>query len=173
MATIEDLTQETLDEAEPEKTVLVGNLLEEQEKKRLIEFLKANKDVFAWSYEDMVGVDPTEAVHQLAVDSRKKPVKQRQRRFAPERNEIIAAEVDRLLKTGMIREVKYPDWLSNVVLVQKKNGKWRVCIDFTNLNKACPKDSYPLPKIDQMVDATTGYEKLSFLDAYSDTIKLK
>ena len=60
----------------------------------------------------------------------------------------------------------YPDWLSNPVLVKKKNGKWRVCIDFTNLNEACPKDSYPLPRIDQVVEATAGHELLSFIDAY-------
>ncbi|XP_059623093.1 uncharacterized protein LOC132266252 [Cornus florida] len=78
-----------------------------------------------------------------------------------------AEEVDRLLEAGFIREVQYPAWLSNVVVVQKKNGKWRVCIDFTNLNKACPKDNFPLPRIDQMVDATTEYERLTFLEAYS------
>lgn len=68
---------------------------------------------------------------------------------------------------GFIREVHFLEWLSNSVVVQKKNGKWRVYIDFTNLNKACPKDIFPLPKINQMVDATTGYERLTFLDTYS------
>ena len=67
----------------------------------------------------------------------------------------------------MIEEVKYPDWISNVVLVKKKNEKWRVCIDFTNLNKACPKDNFLVPKIDQMIDATASYDRLYFFDAYS------
>ena len=71
-----------------------------------------------------------------------------------------------MLANGIIREKLYPDWISNVVLVEKKNGKWRVCIDFTNTNKACPKDSFPVLKIDQMIDATVGFERLSFLDAY-------
>ncbi|KAJ9553497.1 hypothetical protein OSB04_017542, partial [Centaurea solstitialis] len=84
-----------------------------------------------------------------------------------QRNKVINDEVDNLLKTGKIREVKYPDWLANVVVVQKKNGKWRVCIDFTDLNKACPKDPFPLPHIDAMVDATAGHELLTFMDAYS------
>ena len=76
-------------------------------------------------------------------------------------------EVDRSLKIGSIREVKYPDWLANPVVVKKKNGKWRVCIDFTDLNKACPKDSFPLPHIDRLVEATAGHEQLSFMDAFS------
>ena len=61
----------------------------------------------------------------------------------------------------------YPDWLANVVVVPKPNGKWRMCVDFTDLNKACPKDSYPLPRIDKLVDETSGYELLSFMDAFS------
>ncbi|KAF8109753.1 hypothetical protein N665_0092s0025 [Sinapis alba] len=73
----------------------------------------------------------------------------------------------RLARTGSIAEVKYPDWLANPVVVKKKNGKWRVCIDFTDLNKACPKDSFPLPHIDQMVESTSGNELLSFMDAFS------
>ena len=60
----------------------------------------------------------------------------------------------------------YPDWLANVVMVKKANGKWRMCVDFTNLNKACPKDSYPLPRIDQLVDSTAGHKLLSFMDAF-------
>ena len=87
--------------------------------------------------------------------------------MGPERAKAVNDEVDKLLKAGSITEVKYPDWLANPVVVKKKNGKWRVCIDFTDLNKACPKDSYPLPHIDRLVEATTGNELLSFMDAFS------
>jgi len=73
-------------------------------------------------------------------------------------------EVDRLLQADFIREMFYPNRLSNPVLVKKKNGKWRVCINFTNLNEACPKDSYPLPRINQLVEAMVGHELLSFME---------
>ena len=66
-----------------------------------------------------------------------------------------------------MREVNYPDWLANMVVVKRKNGKWRVCIDFIDLNKACPKDSFSLPHIDILVDASAGHELLSFMDAFS------
>ena len=69
-----------------------------------------------------------------------------------------------LLKARMIRDVKYPRWIANVIVVQKKNGKWRVCVDYTNTNKACPKEPFPLPHIDIMVDATIGHEMLTFME---------
>ncbi|KAJ9558912.1 hypothetical protein OSB04_013526 [Centaurea solstitialis] len=97
--------------------------------------------------------------HKLNVDSTFKPIKQKRRKFAPERNKVINDDIDNLLKAGKIREVKYPDWLANVVVIQKKNGKWRVCIDFTDLNKACPKDPFPLPHIDAM-NAGSTYQRL-------------
>ena len=87
--------------------------------------------------------------------------------IAPERLKYLEEEADRLIEAGFIREVQYPEWLANVVMVKKANGKWRVCVDFTDLNKACPKDSYPLPRIDRLVDDTSGYALLSFLDAFS------
>ena len=102
----------------------------------------------------MTGIDPTIVTHELNVDSTYKPVKQKRRKLGPERAKAVNDEVDKLLKAGSIIEVKYPDWLANPVVVKKKNGKWRVCIDFTDLNKACPKDSYPLPHIDRLVEAT-------------------
>lgn len=145
----------------------IGASLPAEEKQRIIEFLKKNVSCFAWSHEDMVGIEPDIITHKLNVDPNSKPVKQKRRKFAPERNMIVNEEVDKLLKAGKIREVKYPDWLANVVVVGKKNGKWRVCIDFTDLNKACPKDPFPLPHIDALVDATAGHERLTFLDAYS------
>jgi hypothetical protein len=115
----------------------------------------------------MLGISPKEIVHVLNVDLDVKPVKQKIRKFAPERVEAITVEVEKLLKAQFIEQVYYPDWLSNVVLVKKSNGKWRMCVDFTNLNKACPKDSFPLPRIDALVDSTSGYELLSFMDAFS------
>lgn len=75
--------------------------------------------------------------------------------------------MEKLLAVGFIREVEYPEWLANVVVIPKKEGKWRVCVDYTNLNDACPKYSFPLPRIDQIVDSIAGYKMLSFLDAFS------
>ena len=87
--------------------------------------------------------------------------------FVPKRDNAIKEEVQKLTLAKFIWEVYYPDWLANVVMVKKANGKWRMCVDFTDLNKACPKDSYPLPRIDQLVDSTTGHRLLSFMDAFS------
>ena len=76
-------------------------------------------------------------------------------------------EVNKLLLAGFIREVYYPDWLANVILVKKANGKWRMCVDFMDLNKACPKDNFLLPRIDQLVDSIVGHKLLTFMDAFS------
>ena len=87
--------------------------------------------------------------------------------FALERDQAIAEEVRKLQEASFIREVYYPDWLANVVMVKKASGKWRMCVDFTDLNKACPKDSYPLPRVDVLVDFTARHQLLSFMDAFS------
>jgi hypothetical protein len=94
-------------------------------------------------------------------------VKQRLRRFNDEKCKAIGEDVMKLLSAGFIREVFHPELLANPVLVKKKNKKWRICVDYTSLNKACPKDSFPLPRIDQVVDSTARCETLCFLDAYS------
>ena len=105
--------------------------------------------------------------HRLNVKPKCKLVQQKRRIFAPERNKAVTEEVEKLLEADFIREVFYPNWLANVVMVKKSNGKWRMCVDFTDLNKACPKDSFPLPRIDQLVDSTTRHKLLSFMDAFS------
>ena len=115
----------------------------------------------------MRGIDPTVITHRLNTHPSFKPIKQKRRSFAPERQKAINEEVGKLLQAGAIREVEYPEWLANVVLVKKANGKWRLCIDFTDINKACPEDNFPLPRIDLIVDATVGHELLSFMDAFS------
>ena len=115
----------------------------------------------------MGGVNPEMITHKLNVNPSFKPVKQKRRSFAPERQKAINEEVSKLLQAKAVREVEYPEWLVNVVLIKKANDKRRLCIDFTNINRACPKDSFPLPWIDLMVDTTAGHELLSFMDTFS------
>lgn len=132
----------------------------------MISFLRANQDVFAWKHEDMPGIDRKIIKHRLNVNPCKL-VQQQRRIFAPERNKAMTEEVEKLLEADFIREVFYPNWLANMVMVKKSNGKWRMCVDFTDLNKACPKDSFPLPRINQLVDSTAEHKLLSFMDAFS------
>ncbi|KAG9453423.1 hypothetical protein H6P81_006327 [Aristolochia fimbriata] len=124
-------------------------------------------DIFAWNYTEISGLDPRVAVHKLVVHPSVRPVKQSQRRFRPELIPEIEKEVDKLIAANFIREVNYPYWISNIVPVKKNIGQIRVCVDFRILNKACPKDDFPLPITELMVDATTGHEALSFMDGSS------
>jgi hypothetical protein len=87
--------------------------------------------------------------------------------MSDEKTEAAKAEVHRLLEARIIEPITYPTWLANVVMVQKKSGKWRMCINFTSLNKACPKDNFPLPRIDKIVDITVGYAVMSLVDCFS------
>ena len=164
-----------LDEDNPERYTRVGANLEGKTKQVLVQFLKKNIDVLAWSHEDMSAIDLSVITHRLNVYPSSKPVCQKKRVFAPERDNAIKEEVQKLATTKFIQEVYYPDLLANVVMVKKANGKWRMCVDFIDLNKACPKDSYPLPRIDQLVDSTTGHKLLSFMDDFSryNQIKMK
>ena len=100
----------------------------------------------------MPGIPREVIKHHLAVRPDARPVKQKVRRQAPERQEFIREQVGKLLDAGFIREVLHPDWLANPVIVPKANGKLRMCVDYTDLNKACPKDPFPLPRIDQIVE---------------------
>jgi hypothetical protein len=111
---------------------------------------------------------PSEVIeHKLGIDPAFKPIKQKEKRYTPERHKAIRLEVNKLLEAGFIRPVDYSSWLANPVLVEKPDKSWRMCIDYTSLNKACPKDEYPLPRIYQIIDSTASCELLSFLDAYS------
>ena len=152
---------------DPEHLAYIGSKLAEDLKGLFTQFLRQNKDVFSWKQADMGGIDPVVITHRLNINPSFKPIKQKMRSITPERQKAINEEVSKLLYAGEIREVEYPEWLANVVLVKKENGKWRLCIDFTDINKACPKDSFPFPRIDLIVDATAGHELLSFMDAFS------
>ena len=151
----------------PDKGTYISSLLTEEERARLQEVLKDNADVFTGTHSNMTGISPVNASHNLNILPSARPVWQRVRRFHLDRHQIIQAEVDNLLKVGFIREVKYSEWLANVVVVPKKRGKWRVCVDYMDLNDACPKDSFPLPRIDQIANASAWHGMLSILDAFS------
>ena len=121
----------------------------------------------------MPGIPREVAEHALDIRPGSRPARQRLRRFDEEKRRAIGEEVQKLVAAGFIKEVSHPEWLANPVLVRKKSGKWRMCVDYTGLNKACPKVPFPLPRIDQIVDSTAGCETLSFLDAYSGYHQIK
>ena len=152
---------------EPDICIYISTLLSKEEKAQLHRVIQFNADVFSWTHADMPGINPIYASHKLNIAPSAKPVRQKAKRFHPDRHLVIQTEVDNLLQNGFIKALKYPEWLANVVMVPKKGNKWRVCVDYTDLNDACPKDSFPLPRIDQIVDASAGHGMLSFLDAFS------
>ncbi|KAL0451616.1 UNVERIFIED_CONTAM: Transposon Ty3-G Gag-Pol polyprotein [Sesamum latifolium] len=160
---IEELKDVQVVEDEPGKTASIRTTMEQKVEVKLIRFLKTNSDVFFWTVHDLVGIDPKVMTHKLNINPAFRPVRQKKRNFGQERNEIIKEKVEKLLTAEYIRPVQYPEWLANVVLVPKSNKKWRMCIDFTDLNRVCPKDSYPLPRIDALVDSTAGCEMMNFL----------
>ena len=162
----EALEDISMDEDDPGKSTKIGADLEGKIKKDIVRFPRENIDVFAWSHEDIPGIDPSVVTHRLNIYPSSKPVRQKKRVLAPKRDNAIKEEVQKLTLAKFIREVYYPDWLANVVMVKKAKGKWRMCVDFTNLNKVCPKDNYLLPCIDQLVDSTAGHRLLSFMDVF-------
>ncbi|KAM1291749.1 hypothetical protein ACFX13_019139 [Malus domestica] len=166
-ATIDDLKELNLGTSEEPKPIFVSALLSADEIEKYYQLLLEYKDVFAWTYKEMPGLDPIIVVHHLAVKPGTRPIKQTQRRYQSELIQQIEVEIDKLIEAGFIREVQYPKWISNIVIVLKKYGQIRVCVDFRDLNDACPKDDFPLPIIEIMVDATTGHEALSFMDGSS------
>jgi len=151
----------------PDKMVTINATLEPEEEKELLEFLRKNQNVFTWSASDLRGVSRDIIEHRLDINPNIKSKKQKLRKMTDEKVAAVKAEVQRLLDANVIREVKYPTWLANTVPVKKKNGKWHMCIDFTDLNKACPKNDFPLPRIDRVVDDAANSQLMSLLDCFS------
>jgi hypothetical protein len=151
----------------PDREVTIGAHLNPEEEKKLIQFLNKNKDVFAWSAKDLQGVDRDIIKHALETDEKIMPKKHKLRKMSEEKVKAVEAKVQRLQDAKVIREVKYPVWLANTVPMKKKNGKWRMCVDFTDLNKACKKDDFPWERVDKIVDDAANSEMLSLLDMFS------
>ncbi|GJT60016.1 reverse transcriptase domain-containing protein [Tanacetum coccineum] len=129
-------------------------------------------EVFAWEPADMTGVPRRIIEHSLNVNPSLEPFCQKRRTFSPEKSEAVTNEVAEWVRAGIVRPVKYPTYISNPVLVKKCDGSWRMCIDFKNLNSACPKDYYPLPSIDCKVEAVMGFKARNIL-LHEDAIWFK
>ncbi|GKV10424.1 hypothetical protein SLEP1_g21788 [Rubroshorea leprosula] len=163
---VEDIEEVHIDDRDLSRKTQIGTRLSPKERAELIAFLRANNDVFAWTSADMLGIPTSVSQHKLSTNPLKKPVAQKRRLFGGKRLQVIKEEVEKLLQVGFVKRVDYCEWVANPVLVKKANGKWRMCIDYTNLNQACPKDCYPMPSINKLVEAASENERLSLLDAY-------
>lgn len=163
---------EPIDEVEqvelgPGKFTNIGKAVQGDARKKLVTFLRDNQSVFAWTAADMPGIPRHIAEHKLHIMPGAKLIRQKKQNMGGERQMAVKKEVKKLLEAGVIQNVDCPEWTANPVLVKKSNGDWRMCIDYTDLNKACPMDPFPLPKIDQLVDSTSGHAFLSFMVVFS------
>jgi hypothetical protein len=149
------------------KPISISMSLSAEERKCLIDLLHEYKDVFAWDYDEMPGIDPGLVAHSLNVEPGTRPVVQPMRTFHTEVEAQITQEVKKLLVAGFIKPIQHPRWLSNIVPIKKKNGQIRCYIDFHNLNKACPKDEFPLLNMDLLIDSAAGHAMFSFMDGFS------
>jgi hypothetical protein len=146
---------------------MISQDLTSSEEEELLSFLDKNSDVFTWRTSDLTGVSRDIIEHKLEVNPSAKPRKQRRHKMSDEKVAAAKTEVQRLLDTGFIREVYYLSWLANVVMVKKKNDRWRMCTEFTDLNKYYPNDDFPLTSIDKVVDSAAGCEIMALLDCFS------
>ncbi|WJX84068.1 hypothetical protein P8452_66678 [Trifolium repens] len=156
---IEELEKVQIGEA-THQTTNIDTSLQPEEREKILVTLKRNIDLFTWQPSDMPGIDETIITHKLSISPETKPISQKKRKVGEERRAAIIEEVTKLKEAEFIEEIKYPSWLANVLMVKKANGKWRMCVDFTDLNKACPKDPYPLPNIDRLIDEASGYNQI-------------
>src|SRR4026207_421772 len=130
----------------------------------MIALLKEYRDCFAWDYTEMPGLDRSIIEHQLPLKKGFRPFQQRARQMKAEVLEEVKKEVEKMLDAVFIRPCRYAEWISSVVLVQKKDGRWRVCVDFRDLNRATPKDEYPMPVAETLINAAAGHKMMSFMD---------
>ncbi|GJX41630.1 hypothetical protein Tco_0256620 [Tanacetum coccineum] len=141
----------------PEQFVTIGGGLSAECRHALIHTLRKNVDIFAWIPTDMTGIPRAIMEHSLDTYPHIEPKAQKKRSLALDRRKVVTDEVNKWLKAGIVRRVRYPTWVVNPVLVKKVDGSWRMCIDIKDLNKACPKDLYPLPKIDWKIESLMGF----------------
>jgi Reverse transcriptase (RNA-dependent DNA polymerase) len=171
--TVDELAEINLGTEENPRPTFISASLPEEVADMLKTFLKSYMDCFAWSYKEMPGLDPNVAVHYLKIDPTFKPIKQAPRRMRIELEEKVVEETKKLIDVGFIREEETPEWVASIVPVKKKYGQIRICMDFRDLNKACPKDDFPLPVTEIIIDHTSSYEVFSFMDGYAGYNQIK
>jgi hypothetical protein len=147
------------------RPTFVNKTLETDPRNEMIGLLKEYSDCFAWNYTEMPGLSREIVEHRLPIKSGFRPFKQKARTFRPDLLPRIKDEIYRLLEANFIKPCRYAEWISNIVPVEKKeSGKLRVCIDFHNLTRATPKDEYPMPIADTLINNASGNRIISFLD---------
>lgn len=155
------------------REIKISVALDENVKKRLIELLDEYIDVFAWSYQDMPRLDINIVVQQLPLKEECPLIKQKLRRTRPDMDIKIKEEVHKQFDASFLAVYNYPQWVANIVSMPKKDGKVRICVDYRDLNRASPKDDFPLPHIDVLVDNTTQFSIFSFMDGFSGYNQIK
>jgi Reverse transcriptase (RNA-dependent DNA polymerase) len=171
--TVDELTKINLGTEEDPRPIFISASLPEEVADKLKTFLKGYMDYFAWSYKEMSGLDPNVVVNYLKIDPTFKPVKQAPRRMRIELEEKVMEETKKLIDAGFISEDETPEWVTSIVPIKKKNGQIRICVDFRDLNEACPKDDFPLPVTEIIIDHTSSYEVFSFMDGYTGYNQIK
>ncbi|XP_034229479.1 uncharacterized protein LOC117638438 [Prunus dulcis] len=163
---VEDPLQEiNLGTEEDPRPTFISTLLEEPLKSELMALLQEFRDCFAWHYHEMPGLDRQLVEHKLPIKDGYLPVKQARRRMSMDTELKVKEEIERLLKAGFIRPAIYADWLANIVpVLKRKTGVVRICVDYRNLNEASPKDEYPMPMADMLIDGAAHNQMLSFMD---------
>ncbi|GAA0142883.1 hypothetical protein LIER_03684 [Lithospermum erythrorhizon] len=156
----EDVRSVPFDEKDPVKVFKICTTLGAEHQEVHMRVLREYRDIFSWEPKDMPGVDPGVAIHRLYMDPHYKPIKQKKWTYLEEKGEAIREEVNNLLGAAAIREFLVPTFLANMVLVPKPSGTWRMCTDFTDINKACFKDCYLLPNIDLLVESSAGDKEI-------------
>ena len=163
----EEISEVNIGSQEIPRMLKMGKLIEAPLQNELIQSFHEYSELFAWSYKDMLGLDENFVVHNLVVEKGAMPIKQKARKMPFQISLLVKREIEKLLEAGFIRSIDYSEWMANLVPVKKPTGEIRVCTDFRDLNKACPKDDFPLPNIDMIIDSLAGYEMLSFMDGFS------
>ena len=160
------LIKVNLGNEEEKKVMYISSHLTQEQFDEVLVVVKRFKDCFAWDYTELPSLDRTLVEHRLPIKKEHIPHQQPPRKMVNEVILKVKEEIERLLQAGFIRPSSYVEWLSNIVSVLKKNGKLCVCIDFRNLNTATPKDKYPMPIIDVLVDGVARHKLLSFMNGH-------
>jgi hypothetical protein len=146
------------------RPTFISRMLSPELRELMVTLLKEYPDCFAWDYTEMPGLDRSIVEHRLPLKPGFHPFQQRARQMKDEVLKEVKKEVEKMLEAGFIRPCRYAEWISSVIPVQKKDGRWRVCVDFRDLNRATPKDEYPMPVAETLINAAAGHKMLSFMD---------